>query len=404
MSLSSCSSPSTPEPESDRPALQHVALPLAPTSPPNAPETAPPTTELGSLDLMPCSLEEYFDIDTSRFGKYEYVDGILVALPMADKEHENIVSYLTNDVRVKFVREEESGYPEESHGLAIPRSASSPASPHRGRIVRRPDASVSEPLSPSTRAQLSPKSRRISNPVRGRVKTVLEVTSQNEKTDTVVKVPEYEKAEVQTYVKVVRDMQCKDETKRDKRVEVLRLDPSSKRYGPNEVYRGETPADMGSFGTHKPSTLFGSLDPASPLKKLSEEMKEGKKREQEAMKREQEAKKREQEAMKREQEAKKREQEAMKREQEGKKREQEAMKREQEAKKREQVAMKREQEAKKREQEAKKRERAATAKKKHYKSILKTNLPGEVLSSSSGSPDSSKSSSPAKKKHRTRKP
>ncbi len=47
----------------------------------------------GSLHHQPCTFDEYLNI-SADFGRYDLVDGILVALPMTDGQHDRAVMYL----------------------------------------------------------------------------------------------------------------------------------------------------------------------------------------------------------------------------------------------------------------------------------------------------------------------
>ncbi|KAI0558036.1 Restriction endonuclease type II-like protein [Gracilaria domingensis] len=184
----------TPEREGDDFELEPVEQPFALASLPNAIPSAPPTTEIGSLDLTPCSIEDYLDIDASVFGKYEYVEGILVALPMAEEPHDRVLRHVLHRGNALYLRGDSKHLAGSQQGLAIPRSPSSSGNPSSQRRIRRPDVSIGRTLSPETREQLSPKSKRITHPLPGQVDTVVEVTSKNESTDTMVKVAEYERA------------------------------------------------------------------------------------------------------------------------------------------------------------------------------------------------------------------
>eukprot|EP00178_Gracilaria_changii_P027438 TRINITY_DN877_c0_g1_i1.p1 TRINITY_DN877_c0_g1~~TRINITY_DN877_c0_g1_i1.p1 ORF type:complete len:359 (-),score=62.80 TRINITY_DN877_c0_g1_i1:493-1569(-) len=347
---SSCSPPSTPQPQHEQSSVHPIGLPSVLASSPRVSDPAPPTTLIGSLDLKPCSLEEFLDIDTSVYGTYEYVEGILVALPMSEEPHDNIVKYLHNHATVRYVRGEIKYPPATQEGVAIPNAPSSSDNSPRRRTIRRPDLAIAAPLSQSERNQLSPKSKRISHPKKGKIKTGVEVTSTNEKTDTEVKPLEYDETGMLVYAAVVRDANCKDESKRDQRVEVRRRNSATDSWSAKEVYRGDTPADMGDFGIHKPSSLFSHPDPTKPLNQLAEQITESEK-------------------------------------------EKEELRRKVEA------AEKREEESKKEKEELRRNLEAAVGKKRHYKNLVRTKIPEEDVSNSSSS-RGSKTNSPESKRGR----
>ncbi|KAI0565812.1 Restriction endonuclease type II-like protein [Gracilaria domingensis] len=283
---------------------------------------------------------------------------------MEEEPHDRALRHVLHRGHALYLRGENKHLAGSQERLAILRSPSSSGNPSSKRTIRRPDVGIGRPVSPETREQRSPKSKRITHPLPGRVDTVVEVTSKNESTDTVVKVAKYERAGVNTYVVINTDSQCKNEDKRDKRVEVYRRNPTTNSWGSREVYRGETPVDTGLFGVDTPNNLQNP-NPSAPFDERAKEWEKDRKEKQAARKREKKALKEEQADLKREQEALKEEQADLKRE-----------------------------------QEALKEEQAALAQKRHYKDSVRKNLPDEVTSSTNGSQSSSKTSSPVQKRSR----
>ncbi len=144
---------------------------------------------VGSLHGKPCSLEDYVKIP-SDFGSYDLIDGVLVAHPMADAIHDDILTSLHDHIseHIRSRRLSLVIYIEPS--IFIPRM----------RRYRRPDLAVARdgPRPSSAGSVGFPKD--YPPPV-----FVVEVTSQNRGNDLGHKLREYESAGISQYVIIDRD-------------------------------------------------------------------------------------------------------------------------------------------------------------------------------------------------------
>lgn len=81
----------------------------------NEPNCGPP---VNSLHLTPYEPDTYFNITPSEFGRYEVIDGLLCAKPMASKNHNNVINFIKLLTRLK--KEKELHWVNRHNGGKIP--------------------------------------------------------------------------------------------------------------------------------------------------------------------------------------------------------------------------------------------------------------------------------------------
>ncbi|CDF40232.1 unnamed protein product [Chondrus crispus] len=168
-----------------------------------------PTSRPGDLHLLPCTVDQYFDLPNAADNKYELVEGILWwKSEMATHSHDEIRNRVAAEIGRFHIAENlvvstEMGL--ETSGLTTPSGSSHNASEKSLRSIRRPDVIVSQRDHGLRRCDLSPQSKKISFPRNHPPLLALEVTSPSTRSaDLTSKREEYAKAGVRQYVIIDR--------------------------------------------------------------------------------------------------------------------------------------------------------------------------------------------------------
>lgn len=169
----------------------------------NEPICGPP---INSLHLTPYDPDTYFNITPSQFGRYEVIDDLLYAKPMADQHHNNIIDFVR--FRIKLKKDKELRWVRTKHGGKIPDhmkylNAVSCINPTMmiGGSVYIPDYALGFPRNPTSEGATFDDS--------GQILVIVEVTSTNRNNDLIRKKKAYAEIGIPVYIIVERDVRNK---------------------------------------------------------------------------------------------------------------------------------------------------------------------------------------------------
>lgn len=239
-----------------------------------------PMNEYGALHLRKCSFDSFINLPNSIYGFYDLVEGCLIKREMADRDHNDIAHYLLNKAQTHphsrnllmqlhptiHIPQQDNSSASQSSGSD---SDSSPLNKSSTtRRVRVPDFAIG---AISTKQQIqnrSPKSQKIVFTLNNPPEVVIEITSNNEKTDTIDKMKDYAYAGIPLYIIVNRNVGRKDKPGHKPKITVGTLGDGE--YDVEDFVDDER-VHIRYIGNVSPNELMNGTDPNAILRQNDQE-------------------------------------------------------------------------------------------------------------------------------------
>ncbi|KAI0566880.1 protein split ends [Gracilaria domingensis] len=330
---------------------------LTPPSPTTMQSHAPQERSWGSLHGKPCTLAEFLELSFD-FGKYDLVQGKLIAREMPDAHHDDTSNAFKEACDLE-AKEGEVTMVDAS--IATIGSLSSSSAPGNG--VRTPDFSIGPKLSQEEEENLPSDYRRITWTSKNRARLVGEITSFNASTDFDEKAKEYAEAGVSRYMIVDRDKRNAGTDEHKPAVHYGRLEGKSYNFttyekGSNEKVGSPGPLHHTADVLLDPKKLRAITERKKKQRELQHQQEQKKRKEaEERERREKEERKKAEKRERREKEERKKAEERERREKEERKKAEERERREKEERKKAEERERREKEERKKAEERERREK-----------------------------------------------